>query len=124
MLGLVLVAAAGLGTVMPVTQIVVQDTAGSDALGSATASVSVSRSFGGSLGAALLGAVVVALLGPAAGALELGEGVTHGIAVLTREQRAGLAAEVGGAYAWMFSILAVLTALGASLASVIPRKRI
>ena len=123
-LALVMVAAAGLGTVMPVTQIVVQDTAGSDALGSATASVSVSRSFGGSLGAALIGAVLVALLGPAASALQLGEGGTQGIAALTAAERAAIAAQVGGAFAWVFGVLAVLTALGAVFASIIPRKRI
>ena len=123
-LALVLVAAAGLGTVMPVTQIVVQDTAGSDALGSATASVSVSRSFGGSLGAALLGAVLVALLGPATSAFQVGEGLTHSIAALTATERAAIAAQVGGAFAWVFGILAALTALGALLASIIPRKRI
>jgi hypothetical protein len=123
-LALVMVAAAGLGTVMPVTQIVVQDTAGSDALGSATASVSVSRSFGGSLGAALLGAVLVALLGPAASALQFGEGATHSIAALTAAEGAAIAAQVGGAFTWVFGILAALTALGALLASIIPRKRI
>ena len=123
-LALVVVAAAGLGTVMPVTQIVVQDTAGSDALGSATASVSVSRSFGGSLGAALIGAVLVALLGPAASALELGEGGTQSIAALAATERAAIAAQVGGAFAWVFGALAVLTALGAVFASIIPRKRI
>ena len=119
-----MVAAAGLGTVMPVAQIVVQDTAGPDALGSATASVSVSRSFGGALGAALLGAVLVALLGPAASALRLGEDGPQGIAALNATERAAIAAQVGGAFTWVFGVLAVLTAIGALLASINPRKRI
>ena len=40
---LIVAAAAGMGTVMPAMQIIVQDTAGTAALGAATASVSVSR---------------------------------------------------------------------------------
>ena len=128
-LALVLVAAAGLGTVMPVAQIVVQDTAGSDALGSATASVSVSRSLGGAIGAALLGAVLFALLGaqhgPEASAfqsfVEDGAGL---VATLPATERAAIAAHVGGAFEAMFGVLAALTAIGALLALSVPRKRI
>src|SRR5262245_48431634 len=43
-LALTVAAALGLGTVMPVSQIIVQDSAGPGALGSATASLAVSRS--------------------------------------------------------------------------------
>ena len=124
-LALMLVAAAGLGTTMPVAQIVVQDTAGREALGSATASISVSRSLGGAIGAALLGAVLFALLGPAAGALQhFGEGGTDGIAALSATEPAAVAAHVGGAFTGVFGVIAALTALGALLASTIPRKRI
>lgn len=57
-LALIVAAAAGLGTVMPASQIIVQDSAGPDALGAATASVAVSRSFGAAFGVALAGALI------------------------------------------------------------------
>ena len=79
-----------------------RDTAGSDTLGSATASVSVSRCLGGSVGAALLGAVLVALLGPTASAFQFGKSTTHSIATVTATERAAIAAQVGGAFAWVF----------------------
>jgi len=56
------VAGLGLGTVMPITTLVVQTVAGRTKLGVVTASVSLSRSTGGAAGAALFGAVVFAML--------------------------------------------------------------
>jgi MFS family permease len=52
----------GLGTVMPVTQVVVQTVAGRAKLGAATATLSLARSTGGAAGAALFGALVFAMI--------------------------------------------------------------
>ncbi|HLS85691.1 MAG TPA: MFS transporter [Burkholderiales bacterium] len=55
-------AGAGLGTVMPTTQVTVQTVAGRARLGAVTALVALARSTGGAAGAALFGAVVFALM--------------------------------------------------------------
>jgi EmrB/QacA subfamily drug resistance transporter len=52
----------GLGTVMPVNQVVVQTVAGRARLGAASATLSLCRSTGGAAGAALFGAIVFALI--------------------------------------------------------------
>jgi EmrB/QacA subfamily drug resistance transporter len=52
----------GLGSVMPVNQVVVQTVAGRARLGAATALMGLARSTGGASGAALFGAVVFALI--------------------------------------------------------------
>ncbi|HEY0337426.1 MAG TPA: MFS transporter [Burkholderiales bacterium] len=52
----------GLGTVMPVTQVVVQTVGGRAKLGAATATLSLARSTGGAAGAALFGALVFAMI--------------------------------------------------------------
>jgi EmrB/QacA subfamily drug resistance transporter len=52
----------GLGTVMPVNQVVVQTIAGRTKLGAASATTSLSRSTGGAAGAALFGALVFAMI--------------------------------------------------------------
>jgi EmrB/QacA subfamily drug resistance transporter len=94
MLALAITAALGLGTVMPACQIIVQEAAGGEALGAATASISVCRSIGGAFGAALAGALV---LGAAP-------------------------ARLGHAFGAMFVALAALTALGCAFAVAIPRR--
>ena len=52
----------GLGSVMPVNQVVVQTVAGRARLGAATATLSLARSTGGAAGAALFGALVFAMI--------------------------------------------------------------
>ena len=95
-LALTIAAALGLGTVMPVSQIIVQDSAGREALGSATASLAVSRSIGGAFGAGLAGTLLFGLMG-------------HGL-----EQ----------AFAAVFGALALLAAAGCALALSVPRRRL
>ena len=56
------VAGLGLGTVMPITTMIVQTIAGRTKLAAATATVSLSRSTGGAAGAALFGAIVFSML--------------------------------------------------------------
>ena len=52
----------GLGSVMPINQVVVQTVAGRPRLGAATSLMGLARSTGGAAGAALFGAVLFALL--------------------------------------------------------------
>ena len=56
------VAGLGLGTVMPITTLVVQNAVGRSRLGAATATVSLARSTGAAAGAALFGAIVFAMV--------------------------------------------------------------
>ena len=56
------IAGLGLGTVMPVTTLIVQTVAGRTKLGVATATISLARSTGGAAGAALFGAIVFAIV--------------------------------------------------------------
>src|SRR5262249_28251216 len=56
------IAGLGLGTVMPITTLVVQNAAGRTRLGAATATVSLARSTGAAAGAALFGAIVFAII--------------------------------------------------------------
>ena len=56
------IAGIGLGTVMPITTMIVQTVAGRTKLAAATATVSLSRSTGGAAGAALFGAIVFSMI--------------------------------------------------------------
>jgi MFS family permease len=127
-LALIVAAAAGLGTVMPTSQIIVQDSAGDGALGSATASVAVSRSLGAAFGIALVGALIFLLIGRhdavAGDMLQrlVENGASHG-----GVQSAGnpaLAADLDRAFRLVFAALATLTAIGSALALSVPRKRL
>jgi EmrB/QacA subfamily drug resistance transporter len=104
-LALIVAAAAGLGTVMPASQIIVQDSAGRGALGAATASVSVSRSFGAAFGVALGGALIYLVAGQ-------------------RVETLARTADLDGAFRLVFAALAALTAIGSALALSVPRRRI
>ena len=116
----------GLGMVMPPTQVAVQTAAGRSALGVATASISLCRAVGGATGVALVGAVLFALVdraGDGAAALlhqaiEAGSG---SIASLSLAQRASLVEHVNDAYRVAFGVLAATAAIGALIATTVPR---
>jgi predicted MFS family arabinose efflux permease len=95
----------GLGTVMPINQVVVQTVAGRSRLGTATAMLSLSRSTGGAAGAALFGALIFALL-PEAGPRPLLD---------------SSAAEVTRAFHYGFLFVAAIAALAAYTAYRIPQ---
>lgn len=126
-LALMMTAAWGLGSVMPATQIIVQDTAGSGQLGSATASVAVSRSLGAAIGAAVAGSVLLAVLGhqdPALAHLLQGAALQaeNVLGAQAMQQSATVTAELDAAFRAVFVLLAVLTALGALIAHWVPRR--
>ncbi len=117
---------AGLGGVMPPTQVIVQHAAGRNALGAATASISIARSVGGAAGVALTGAVLFVLVGrdDAGIATSLNtalEGGASYIAHLAPADRLAFAGRLDQAFRLVFAISAAMAAIGAMLASTIPR---
>jgi len=128
-LALIVTVALGLGTVMPACQIIVQDAAGMRALGSATASVSVSRSFGGALGSALAGMLLYLMLAGdgssfASVLARVGDPGAASLDAMPAAARLALSQRVNDAYRVMFLILAGITAFGAAMAFSIPKRRI
>jgi len=127
-LALTMLVGVGLGTVMPPTQVTVQVAAGREALGAATATISLSRSIGGALGVAIVGAVLFAMVGDPGGALDrvmhqvIEEGPSS-IARLSLEERAAVAAHLDRAYRVIFLMLAAITAFGACVAFTVPKVR-
>ena len=127
-LAFTVLAGAGLGMVMPPTQVTVQMAAGRDALGAATASISLSRSVGGAIGVAIVGAVLFAQIdrsADAASALlhQAVEGGTAFIATLTDAQRAQVGGRIDEIYRVAFLVIAAISATGALLAATIPTLR-
>ena len=102
----------GLGTVMPINQVVVQTVAGRARLGAATALTTLARSTGGSAGTAIFGALVFAMI-PGADRQSL---LTHA----TEYQ----AATVVHAFHRAFIVAGVVAALAAFTASRIPRVKL
>ncbi|MCC7486948.1 MAG: MFS transporter [Burkholderiales bacterium] len=102
----------GLGTVMPVSQLLVQVRAGRPRLGAVSALSALFRNTGGAAGTALIGTLVFTMI-PGA-------------------DRHSLAAGAGGfdtasvirAFHWTFVVTAVVAALAACIASRIPRVRL
>jgi EmrB/QacA subfamily drug resistance transporter len=124
-LGLTMFVGVGLGMVMPPTQVTVQFAAGREALGAATASISLSRSIGGAVGVAITGSVLFALIGNASGSLtglmrQAIEGGPAAIGLLSVDERVALSAHLDAAYRAVFVLLAMITGSGALIARTIP----
>jgi EmrB/QacA subfamily drug resistance transporter len=118
-----------MGTVMGVVQVTVQNAAGSASLGSAAASVQLSRSIGAAVGTALVGTVLfstVALIDPEAARL-FGNLVQQGpstLADLPLERQTKILSEVTMAFRNAFITIAGFAAVGALLAWTIPARRL
>jgi MFS family permease len=118
-----------MGTVMGVVQVTVQNAAGPASLGTAAASVQLSRSIGASVGTALIGTVLFATLSlsdpgaaPLFGALlERGQAA---LADLPPERQAVLKAEIASAFRAAFLTIAAFAAAGTMLAWSIPNRRL
>jgi MFS family permease len=118
-----------LGTVMGVVQVTVQNAAGTASLGTAAASVQLSRSIGAAAGTALVGTVLFA-------ALALGDPATARLfAALLNDGPAALAgealpnvglhqAEIAAAFRAAFLTIAAFAAIGIALAWSIPARRL
>jgi MFS family permease len=116
-----------MGTVMGVVQVTVQNAAGPQSLGTAAASVQLSRSIGAVGGTALVSTVLFSALAlgdpralPLFEAL-LGRGALPDPAILTSAQ---LRAEIGGAFQAAFLTIAAFAAAGMVLAWWIPARRL
>jgi EmrB/QacA subfamily drug resistance transporter len=125
-LALTVLVGTGLGMVMPPTQVTVQLAAGRDALGVATATISLSRAIGGAIGVALVGAVIFAQIdgaGDGASALlhQAMEGGSAYIRQMTAADRMQLADRVDAIYRYAFLLMAALTATGALIALAVPK---
>jgi EmrB/QacA subfamily drug resistance transporter len=123
---LTMLVGVGLGMVMPPTQVTVQLAAGRRALGVATASISLSRAFGGAIGVALIGAVLFAHVERSAdgSSAVLRQAMERGasyIAGMPADQRAALSVRVDAAYRVVFMVIAAITALGAVIAATVPK---
>ena len=126
---LTLLAGAGLGTTMPPTQIIVQSAGGSASLASAVASMSVSRSIGGALGVAIVGAVLFVLVGHQDALLasvlpQIAESRGAFLATLPEAQRQAMTIHLGAAFRVVFLVLAAFTLIGAYVASKVPAQRL
>ena len=115
-----------MGSVMSVVQVTVQSAAGGRAIGSAAASVQISRSVGAALGTTISGAVLF-------GALHFGDpGAAQAFADLfdplhSSASAAPIAASsssIGAAFRAAFLTIAIFTALGATIAWRIPKRRL
>ena len=116
-----------MGTVMGVVQVTVQNAVGPQSLGTAAASVQLSRSIGAVGGTALVSTVLFAALAlgdpralPLFEAL-LGRGILPDASILTSAQ---LRAEIGGAFQAAFLTIAAFAAGGMVLAWWIPARRL
>jgi hypothetical protein len=128
-LALTMLAGAGLGTTMPPTQIIVQSAGGSASLASAVASVSVSRSIGGALGVAIVGAVLFVLVGRQDALLasvlpQLAESRGAFLATLPEAQRGAITSHLGDAFRVVFLVLAAFSLIGAYAASKVPAQKL
>jgi EmrB/QacA subfamily drug resistance transporter len=118
-----------MGTVMGVVQVTVQNAAGRASLGSAAASVQLSRSIGAAAGTALVGTVLFATLAmgdPAtahlfAALLQEGPGALVGQPAL---EVGRLQAEIAAAFQAAFLAIAAFAAVGVYLAWSIPARRL
>jgi EmrB/QacA subfamily drug resistance transporter len=118
-----------MGTVMGVVQVTVQNAAGAAALGSAAASVQLSRSIGAAAGTALVGTVLFAALSlsdPATASLfaTLVQQGTDALAALPAPRRAIALDEIARAFRAAFLTMAAFAALGLWLAWSIPTRRL
>jgi EmrB/QacA subfamily drug resistance transporter len=118
-----------MGTVMGVVQVTVQSAAGVASLGSAAASVQLSRALGAAFGTALVGTVLFAVLTwrDAEAAYLFGAMVREGQQVVTSlpvARQAEVHAVITGAFRAAFLAIAGFTAMGVLLAWTIPARRL
>jgi predicted MFS family arabinose efflux permease len=118
-----------MGTVMAVVQVTVQSAAGAASLGSAAASVQLSRSIGAAVGTALVGTVLFATLSlsdaDTAGLFaELVQQGPDGLAALPPARYAMVQSEIAAAFRAAFLAMAAFAAAGLWLAWSIPARRL
>ena len=115
-----------MGTVMSVVQVTVQTAAGGRAIGSAAASVQISRSVGAALGTTITGAVLFGALhfGDARAAQAFADLFDPLHSATSAAPAAAISNSIGAAFRAAFLTIAVFTTLGASIAWLIPKRRL
>jgi EmrB/QacA subfamily drug resistance transporter len=118
-----------MGTVMGVVQLTVQNAAGAASIGSAAASVQLSRSIGAAVGTAIVGTVLFATLAlghpEAPHAFEaLLESGPQALAKMPPSQQAIISGDIAGAFRAAFLTVAGFAACGTILAWSIPTRRL
>jgi len=127
-LGLTSLTGIALGMVMPAMQVAVQQAAGREALGAAIGSMSLSRSVGGAIGVAIAGAIIFVSIGHADPAMYavlehvMGAGPEY-LAQLSTTQRASISAQLDQTFRLVFFGIAVITGIGAIVATTVPKPR-
>lgn len=119
---------AGLGMVMPAMQVAVQHAAGRESLGAAIGSMSLCRSIGGAIGVALIGAIVFVSIGRIHTTLGgvLARVIETGPAYLEQvsaDQRAAVGALLDRTFRVVFFCIAAITAIGALIATTVPKPK-
>jgi EmrB/QacA subfamily drug resistance transporter len=128
-LALTAVTGLGLGMVMPAMQVAVQFAAGRDALGAAIGSMSLCRSMGGAIGVAVVGTIVFVSIGRIHGgagtllASVLQEGPEH-LDRLAAADRNAIVALLDRTFRVVFFGIATITAIGALVATTVPKPRL
>jgi EmrB/QacA subfamily drug resistance transporter len=117
------------GSAMPTVQMTVQVVAGPRFLGAAAASVQFSRSVGASIGTALVGAVLFAVLAsrdPVTAHMFSGivQGGPKALAVLPESQRVAVIGQIGEAFRWAFFTIGCFTTAAMLFAWWLPVRRI
>jgi EmrB/QacA subfamily drug resistance transporter len=117
---------AGLGMVMPPTQVMVQLAAGRESLGAATGSISLSRALGGAIGVAVVGALLYTQVGQGGDAFaglwsQVVEGGPAFVSRMSPVDRAALGAHFNQAYRIMFVAIAVFATAGALISRTVPK---
>ena len=119
----------GLGMVMPAMQVAVQSAAGRASLGSAIGSMSLSRSIGGAIGVAVIGAIVFASIGrrDSGAAALLAHVIQTGpesLGQLSAADRNAIAGELDRTFRIVFLCIAAVAALGAFVATRVPKPKL
>jgi len=127
-LALTALTGAGLGMVMPAMQVAVQHAAGREALGAAIGSMSLCRSIGGAIGVAAMGALIFLAIGHSdASASAALEQVLHSgpgyLDQLSAAERTTIGEHLGHTFRIVFFSIAGVTAIGALLATTVPKPK-
>jgi EmrB/QacA subfamily drug resistance transporter len=119
----------GLGMVMPAMQVAVQFAAGRESLGAAIGSMSLCRSMGGAIGVAAVGAIVFVSIGRIHGgagtllATVMQQGPEY-LDQLSAANRNAIVALLDRTFRIVFFGIATITAIGALVATTVPKPRL
>jgi EmrB/QacA subfamily drug resistance transporter len=120
---------AGLGTVMPSMQVIIQHAAGRESLGAAIGSLSLSRSIGGAIGVAIIGATVFVLVGSsgdgsAATLQYVMQAGPRYLGQLSEAERSAVVTQLDDTFRAVFFGIAAMSGIGAVIAASVPKPKL